>query len=105
MSNTPTAEPLALLIKEKSNNSHSNIVGSCCQKTDFEHANNKGIDQPVHMHSLISTIFIHKLGKIKAKLDRCEISVYWPAFVAFVNVLKFQTQISFCFQIKCCVRS
>ena len=52
------------------------IMGTEHEKTCFRgFANNKGTDQPVHPHSLISAFVIRSLESIISILDTCEISV------------------------------
>ena len=45
-------------------------------------ANNKGADQPVHPHSLISAFAIHFLESIIRKLATSIISIFWLVSVA-----------------------
>ena len=53
-------------------------MGLIASKLTLLHANNKGVDQPVHPHSLISDFVIarHFLESIIIKLDSCKISIF-----------------------------
>ena len=39
----------------------------------MSYANNKGADQPAHLHSLISAFVVHSLGNIISLVSRSEI--------------------------------
>ena len=45
-------------------------------------ANNKGADQPVHLHSLISAFVIHLLESIISRLAQSAISIFYLVSVA-----------------------
>ena len=45
-------------------------------------ANNKGEDQPVHPHSLVSSFVIHVLERIISKLAAKEISIFMLGSIA-----------------------
>ena len=45
-------------------------------------ANNKGADQPVHPHSLISNIVIRLLESTISRLTTSKISIFWLVSVA-----------------------
>ena len=44
--------------------------------------NNKGLDQPSHLCSLISAFIIHLLNSIISRLATSEISIFWLVYVA-----------------------
>ena len=46
------------------------------EKLTLLHANNKSVDQPEHLHSLISAFAVHFLQSIKTSLDTCKISIF-----------------------------
>ena len=46
------------------------------------HVNNKGRNQTVLLHSLISAYVIHCLGRILVKLATCKISIFYLGSVA-----------------------
>ena len=52
-------------------------------------ANNKGADQPVHPHRLISTFVICLLESFISKLASSEISIFWLVSVAEDTDLNF----------------
>ena len=65
-------------------------IGPGRQKTCLQgFANNKGVDQPAHPHSLISAFFIHFLESIICRHDSGEISIFLLVSVAEVTGLKF----------------
>ena len=45
-------------------------------------ANNKGADQPTHLHSLINAFFIRLLESIRSTFVTVEFSILWLVFVA-----------------------
>ena len=58
------------------------------------YANNKGADQPVHPHSLISVFVVRSLDSIIFLVSRSEISRFWLVSVAEqagLNVTQSQT--------------
>ena len=48
----------------------------CTKKTTLLHAYNKGTDQPVHPHSLISGFVIRLLERLMFKLGSCKINIF-----------------------------
>ena len=50
------------------------IWASVRENMNLLHVNNKGIDQPAHLRSLISMIVIHSLESAIAKHAKCKIS-------------------------------
>ena len=52
------------------------------RKPGLLHANNKGADQPAHLHSLISTFVVHFPGDIVVKNATSKISMFWLVDVA-----------------------
>ena len=52
------------------------------RKPVLPYANNKGADQPVHPHSLISTFVVHCLDSIIPLVSVCEISSLYLASMA-----------------------
>ena len=54
-----------------------NCISAQCEKTcPFFHANNKGTDQPAHLHILISAFVIHFLESMIATVAMCKITVF-----------------------------
>ena len=53
-----------------------------CQNPFLPYANNKGTDQPGHLHSLISAFVVRCLDSIIHLVSRSIISCFWLASVA-----------------------
>ena len=57
--------------------------GAQCQKTCLRgFANNKGVDHPAHMRSLISTFVVCLTESIMSRHSPREISMFWLVYVA-----------------------
>ena len=48
----------------------------------LSHSNNTDIDQPAHLHRLISALAFHSIERITALLAACKISIFYVVNVA-----------------------